>query len=367
MTPRAVFLIVILAALVPSANAGAATTPPLCRFRADTGRVHVFLPGQPVDDDLPVVLARAGDAIVVDGTACGDATVRNTDSIHVSGDEQPLGWGHQFEIDLRGGAFAPGRTDEGDGSSEIEMRVDTGPSAGDRVTIRGGPGPDVLVIRGSALNLDAAPDEEPDVRLLGLDDWYAEDDNLGPYDLLQVRSKGGPDRVIVADPRESRPFFDLLVTGGAGADVLASSLARVRGGRGDDELTDTARAGLWGGHGDDRLVAADPVTRGDLSRLSGGDGNDVLLGGPNEDLLIGGAGTDTLAGFRGPDYLGGGTGSDRLAGGRRQDRLDGEDGNDRLRGGGGGDRLYGGRGRDRCDADPKDIFVSGCAGPPLPG
>lgn len=330
--------------------------------------MHVHLPVQPIDA-AAILLSRAGDAIVVGGEPCGAATVHTVDSIQVDGEPQvddPHA-GHVFTIDLSGGPFAPGRTDEGDGSSEIEILVDTGPSAGDRMRIVGGPGADVLRFQGADLNLDPSPDDAPDVRLLGLSDYYAVDDDLRAWDDLDVVTRGGSDLVVAQDPEGAhgrRSFFQFEVAGGPGSDRISSWGGVITGGRGDDDLTDTQRADLLGGPGDDRLaVAYGTIT--EPAHFQGGRGHDVMRGGPDQDFFDGGPGRDSIVGLGEQDSLVGGGGSDLIDGGAGSDALAGEDGADRLWGGAGPDRLYGGPGRDRCDPDERDILVTGCAGPPL--
>jgi Ca2+-binding RTX toxin-like protein len=65
-------------------------------------------------------IVRSGAAIEFNGAPCDTATVSNTDLIAVS---SPDGF-DTFTVDLSGGPFAPGATDEGNGSSEIEITVD---------------------------------------------------------------------------------------------------------------------------------------------------------------------------------------------------------------------------------------------------
>jgi hypothetical protein len=83
-----------------------------CSFDAGTATVTVT----PLDGSADII--RRGDAIAVDGVDCGAATVTNTDTVDVVPST-----GDAVTIDLRGGPFAPGLTDEGDGSSEIEFFI----------------------------------------------------------------------------------------------------------------------------------------------------------------------------------------------------------------------------------------------------
>ncbi|MFN4242063.1 MAG: calcium-binding protein [Tepidisphaerales bacterium] len=83
------------------------------------------------------------------------------------------------------------------------------------------------------------------------------------------------------------------------------------------------------------------------ARVSGGDGNDLLLGSEGEDTLIGDGGNDRLYGGAGHDLLVGGSGHDDLRGDAGDDQLFGNKGNDQLDGGSGSDFLDGGTGHNR--------------------
>jgi len=117
-----------------------------------------------------------------------------------------------------------------------------------------------------------------------------------------------------------------------GADVL-------RGGRGDDELSDFGGGDdLAGGSGDDELSGGG----GDPARLSGGAGADVLAGGYGRDRVLGGSGRDRIDGRAGTDRVFAGPGrdtvrakdgsADRVDCGSARDRVVRADRRDRLRG-----------------------------------
>jgi hypothetical protein len=332
-------LVGVMLVTVVSTTPVRAAELPVCGFDADTGLVQVVLPVQTSSFDS-VVIARLGDAIAVDGELCGEATVTNTDSISVTGMPEPETSGHQLDIDLSGGPFAPGRTDEGDGSSEIEMTVDTGPSAGDVVTIVGGSRPDAISVRGTAANLDAAPDAEPDLRLLELSDFGCGDTSFCWFDALKVRSGGGADRLILRNPGEL--LGSTSVDAGEGPDSVVTDDSVVEGRDGDDVMRNLDTARFSGGRGDDRLVGAPAST---YSFFYGASGRDVLIGGGGDDWLTGGGNDDILEGRGGLD------------------RLYGELGQDRLTGDAGPDMLYGGPALDRCDVDPADTRVVSCNRP----
>jgi Ca2+-binding RTX toxin-like protein len=321
-----------------SATPVSAAEPPLCSFDVDTGVVEVVLPVQA--GSTPVVLARLGGAIAVDGAACGDATVTNTESISVTGLTEPEGTGHVFTIDLSGGPFAPGRTDEGDGSSEIEMAVDMGPSTPDLLTIVGSSGPDAITIRNANVDLDAAPDAVPDLVLAGLEDGGCGSGSDCWVDEVRMSSGAGADRLILrnGDGGVSRGPIDA----GPGPDRVVADAGAVTGGDGNDVMRNLNVAGFSGGRGDDRLVGAQDSA---YSFLSGGSGRDLLIGGGGDDWLTGGPNSDVLEGQGGID------------------RLYGELARDRLTGGEGPDMLFGGPALDRCDVDPADTRVISCNRP----
>ena len=85
------------------------------------------------------------------------------------------------------------------------------------------------------------------------------------------------------------------------------------------------------GHGFDASKLNIPV------ELYGGEGDDVLIAGTKGSILDGGAGNDELYGGDGLDFISGGIGSDILHGGLGNDVLDGGDGRDELKGGEGKD------------------------------
>ncbi len=123
--------------------------------------------------------------------------------------------------------------------------------------------------------------------------------------------------------------------------------------------------------GNDRVVLAGLTVQ---TRVSGGDGNDLLdgaqvtavglqlFGGAGNDDLRGGAGNDYLDGGDGNDVLRGGAGNDRLAGGSGKDTLFGDDGDDVLDGGEGKDVLKGGAGNDILVRGPDTDTLDGGSG-----
>ena len=245
----------------------------------------------------------------------GNPTVHNIDRVRVS-DRTEFGSG--FGLFLSGGPFEPGRTDEGDGSSEIEFVYDAGPGH-DVFVVEGGPGRDHLVCGRRGVNL--GPDGDTDVVLLGA-------------------------RVGLA--------------GGAGRDVLSGA-----GGHGTGRAHHRGVT-LFGDDGDDRLIGTPH-----RDRVGGGEGWDVLRGGVGADTLDADRGNDLIAGGRGRDSIQAGIGNDRSMGQAGPDSMNNDHGNDTMSGGGGRDllgggeredRLYGNRGADRLFGAEGDDFLSGHAG-----
>lgn len=207
------------------------------------GRIHVSVPTQ------QIICQEAG----------ADApTVLNTDTIRVIGEAPTFA----PTIELGGGPFAPGRTPEPDGFSEIEFEID----------------------------LSASPDRSPD-----------------EIDVVIVQAMGISDSIrtaVVSGPltegvnlNAAEPAPDI--------DIVASSVEGLI---------------VESGDGNDRIIgsAAFPV-----ELFVGGPGNDILGGGAGLDLLSGESGNDRLNGGGGADILIGGRGRDRCAGGPGRERVKG--------------------------------------------
>ena len=213
-----------------------------CRFDVAAHRLTVTLN----HDDANGGIARDGDALVVgnvfgpiDCAGAQDPTRFNTERVGVRARAASVD-DLDFALDLRGGLFVPGFSDEGDGSSEIEFAVLFPGRSGSRVPIRGTSGRDRIMLGDLAwrkgANLNASEDvDDPDLRIRG----------------------GAP-----------------LVYGFGGADVISA-----RGG-----------AGFIGPY-PGSLVAF------------GRRGDDRLGGGPERDALFGGRGHDTMKGHGGRDFL----------------------------------------------------------------
>lgn len=291
----------------------------------------------------------SGSQILADGAPCGAATVTNTDRISIS--DPSAGGSATATLDLSGGPFAPGATDEVGDSDEIEFAVDLGDGSGDRFVLAGGTGSESISAGSLGVNLNASELAGVDVDLTaaGVDSW-------------EFSGGGGNDRLdagggsVAGSPLPART----AIAGGPGADVLA-------GGQAGDVLD--------GGEGFDtvdysRSTSAVSVTIGDGVAGDGvpGEGDDVLA---TVEAVIGGPGNDTIQGDASAELLRGGPGNDTLAGGGGDDDLRGEDGDDALTGGPNDDQLVGGPGNDSENGGGfNDLFVQGLqavyASPPAP-
>jgi Ca2+-binding RTX toxin-like protein len=314
----------------------------------------------------------SGGAIQADGVNCQTATTANTDTITVVGDadyEQPV-------IDLGGGAFAPGATDEGDGSSEIELHLNLGansvgfPEPPDLLVL-GSPGTDRVSVASAGgfglpvVNLNAGgptTDADFDVDFSG----------VPPETYVEVRTLGGADEL-----KSAGAFAATVLRAGPGADDMTCGIVVCSPGPGDDDITETAfplsahvsyadAAGpvtidltippfggtVPNGDGDggtDRYFGRVPGIDGspfDDTVTGRGDEGIVFNGGQGKDTFNGGEAFDRVIGEAGDDTLHGGGGGDLLAGGADDDTLDGGEGNDGLYPGFGDDDVLGGPGND---------------------
>lgn len=158
--PQHVREITLAAALIAFCLALLASPPPAsavvgCAFAGSTVTVSM-----PAAGDTAVSIAVGTGVnlgrIMYGVLTCSTATTANTDTIVVTGNTAA----ETVTFDLSGGAFAPGLTVEGAGTSEIELTVDLGTGTQDRVTITGGPGNEAIVFGtlGIALNGDTDVD-----------------------------------------------------------------------------------------------------------------------------------------------------------------------------------------------------------------
>ena len=350
------------AAIAPATSVAA---PPTCSYSAGTHTLDVV---DTATGNGTVIRRQSGgnNIEVVDGAtssvvscANGPATVTNTDTVNLTDEPDQDSF---VSISLLNGAFAPGFTNEdgagGDGTEEIEFRVDLGNAAfaGDILSLAATNASDYVQLGQSsgegAINLNglsAGDGDADDMRFLG--------------------GTGGTESVIVHgdQPNQAGAADTVNAAGGAsyfnGPFPIAMNL---HGHGGDDDLTANNITGLLnGGSGNDDMVGG---TSNDDFRMDTGndtaDGNggtDIVdyffaNGGVTVDLAqtsqqdTGGAGLDTvtevenLSGSLFDDRLLGDAGGNKLDGGTRG--FDDASGDDVLIGRGGTDALRGWAGTD---------------------
>jgi Ca2+-binding RTX toxin-like protein len=226
--------------------------PTVCAYKASNHRVRVTAPNGGT-------LARTATGhITFNSMWCGRvATVNNTDSIVVLS-----GAGTQFVvIEMDGGGFRPGFTNEPGGSDEIEISVSLG---GDS---------DSLTVRGSSTADDHI--------VIGKSSGFAV---LGKMNLNASETTG-----VDADLTLIIGIEERIVSGNGGKDVLSGA-----GGFGTGNQADF------------------------LLKMDGGDNGDDITGGSAGDHLFGNAGPDVLKGAGGADYIDsqdGVNGNDQIFGG----------------------------------------------------
>ncbi len=353
-------------ASMPSAMAASTT----CVFDDTTGTATVT-----VGDGLVATILRDGDAIEIDGVPCETAAVTNTDVLEVT---TPTVSVETVAVDLSGGTFAPGATDEGDGSPEIEIEIQLGGAVigtHDQVHVIGTAGADTFTSDGFSANLnagEATPDDDLSVSGDGELELLGDEGN----DEIVLAGYGGENaeipKIARGGPGDDRLLGDLnssLLDGGSGQDVADFSPAdfdlnliwdvdnsQVFGSPGLDDLSDVEVAVLSHerdtavyqgaatgktllGAGVDSVLVSDPIS-------GGAPADRIVRGGPGTfDFLsfqstpadpvtvelgvttIGGSWSATYAGF---EHVEGGTGNDRFRISKRgtYPGLIGRDGND---------------------------------------
>jgi Ca2+-binding RTX toxin-like protein len=198
---------------------------------------------------------------------CGSATVRNTSRIRITEDEPG---NSRLQFDQQIGRFAPGRTLEASGRSEIEVNLGTLRD----IWIMGRATSEVMTIGELGVNLNG----DGDVDLVG--------SHLAK---ITVFANDGHDAV--------------RATGGAGTGnpwlPPTRGYLSASGGEGDDLLIGTRRSDhLYGDGGFDELQG-----RGGPDSLDGGNCSDVILGGDGGDYIVGGSWADVVDGGPGDDFL----------------------------------------------------------------
>jgi Ca2+-binding RTX toxin-like protein len=293
----------------PTLAAIAQVIPGECTFDSGTA-VMTFA------SDSPIMLTREGDAILVNDAVCQGATVTNTDLIRLFADS--------ITIDLAGGPIAPGATDEGDGSSEIEFEIEThdldvlGTSFPDHLVVgrasRDCPG--VGTLDWSAVNLNA-DEAAPDADIFDCSSTF---EGTGFSSLV---GRGGNDILSLAGEglSESELSGHLTMLGGLGNDTLISGTGddTIRGQQGVDTFdASEATSEIWilvgplsetdtavgSSIGNDEIAGFERyVTSFADDFFDGSDRDETFIGGGGHDEIWPRGGDDVIAGGPGPDFL----------------------------------------------------------------
>lgn len=384
MGRRAMRWMTAVVGLLLAGGTAQAQSAATCAFDPATATVTVTANGVPAT----LVAVKATGQIRLDGTACGAATVSNTDAIRVAG-------GDIHDVVTLRGSFAPGLTPETDGSSEIEISFALFGSSNEAIielTTRSDR------LRFAAGGIDVGRDGDADITFSGSLEIEVKaldgDDHLDAsayvgQGIVMLFGGSGDDRLIGSGRTDS-------LWGGEGNDVIDGRGGNdslypgpgndiARGGADDDRFySDNTPDGadqVLGGPGTDWALyrgrleyitvilnngLADDGADGEgdlvesMENVEGGNGGNLLVGtaaanffngGPGADEMYGGGGDDTLQGWGGPDVLFGEEGDDYLAGLGGPDTLDG---------GPGADEIHCGTAIDHVAPDPLDTFDADC-------
>lgn len=326
-----------------------------CSFDAATATATAVLSGG------AVTVSMSADVVAVNGSACSGATATATDAIVLTGSAVS----DDLTLDLRGGPFAPGATDEGDGSSEIEFTIDLGAGT-DSLNIVGRSGRNNIVLGGGGINLNG-DERTPDADVSVSNVEHYELTGGNEKDILWAAGSYGTKTIFGAPVAINGRGGDDIIGGGNAGDVLSGSGGwddlrpfggndKVNGGEGYDlvffQASHGIRADLGGGtargQGRDRLTS--------IEQMWGGGGDDVLIGNGQGNWIAGLAGDDVVKGEGKGDHLFGGSGRDLLRGGGGNDTIDGEGGTDTCYQDAGSGKLT------HCEQQPETIEGGGGGG-----
>jgi len=379
-------------------GAALAQSAPTCSFDAAGAAVTVAVNGQTAN-----ISRTSAGVIRLNGVACSGATTANTDRIDIRG-------GALKDVVYLLGEFAPGRTAESDGKSEIEISL----TEIQNLTVMLGAGDDVFVYTGTGVDLGGDGDDDLVGRIPGIVQGGAGNDTIdfslttasaggitlsggaGDDDLIggasaNVLEGGAGDDMLEGNGGNDRldgGAGDDVELGGAGIDTFTTGAAPdgadfIDGGDKSDQIdfhlrtggvtltvsaggADDGEAGegdevvsvqnAIGGAGDDFMVGDSAV-----NTFEGRGGNDQLFGAENHDQLLGGDGDDYLQGDVGRNTLRGGPGNDTLVGHpSSDDRFFGEDGDDEIVGNSDGhlENVDCGPGNDTAEGNDEDNFIA---------
>lgn len=168
--------------------------------------------------------------VSVPDSLSGRCSMRDINEVAVlTGDIIPDNDSQTVVVDLSGGAFGPGKTREGSGTSEIEITVGLGNGPQDRVVIQGSSAADTLRAGAEGIALNA--DGDMDLK-------------FGGVEIVTLKGVGGADR--------------LGANGGYGTGSRWTGIATIDGGSGKDTIVGGGGVDqLFGGAGDDTIDARD--------------------------------------------------------------------------------------------------------------
>jgi Ca2+-binding RTX toxin-like protein len=381
----------------PSASNVSAASP-TCTFDSASGTLTVSAAGQ----TLLWVPADGGGVVYLDSVPCPDnPTINDIELITVVGTT----FSEILIIDFSGQTFAPGRTAEASGTSEIEFSIDLGTGI-DVLAIGGTSAADAIELGTLGVNMNA--DDDADITFSGVEqtEIFAFD---GPD---SINAQGGTSTGEVFQSQTPTAASTLIVLGENGNDVMTGGVgpsvvafinsangvrvdmptgtatgegsdtfsfigSAIGSPRNDEVIGDSQANFLAGSTGSDVVVGA---SGNDI--ISGEGGNDLLRPGPGSDEVEGNAGSDTLsyqfasarvavnlsqgsASGEGPDEI---AGIEDVIGSRFSDRLTGNGANNVIRGLGGGDEISGLSGGDALiGAGGGDVITGGSGGDLLQG
>ncbi len=332
---RSLRIVPAVCVAVLALGAAPATAAVTCAYDGGTKVMSVALSA---NGDVARIDRQGSDIAVHPGpVACGtQPTVTNTDRIVVTDTADEVS---QVQIDLSGGAFAPGFTNELGSSDEIEFEVHMSGTGIDALILLGSNGDDNWRLGagtlGGGVNLNAVSESGP-VLANDVDLAY---DALEGSDVFQIMPFEGNNRVLAGGGAEfAGPVTTkLLLIGDIGDDALGggSGSDEIIDGRGDDDLS--------GGAGDDRFLQGTTLQGTSLGddTIAGGAGSDEVdygLGATRVDLRLTGR-QDTGAGGR--DVL---SGIENVETDASNDVVIGDGASNRLSAGSGDDLVVGGAG-----------------------
>jgi Ca2+-binding RTX toxin-like protein len=301
------------AVLAPAASAAA------CPFDGGTHHATAFAS----DTETVLKLRVSGSNLTANGVTC--AALTNLDLVTVDMSASSSG---RAVFDLSGGAFAPGFTDEGDGSSEIEFTV-VGLSSQGSVSIVGSPANDGIAIGQESIN--NSPVGQIDLNSIADAGTPDVDVTFGVFPVqLQVDTGTGNDTIDGTGVAAQAYSGTLRLTGGPGTNTIT-------GGTGSDEINirtevvSTGHETVHSGGGFDRVLIStespsllstfsldDMANDGvgcpgtfcegddigaDIFQITGSPAQETLIGNSSTNAFFGGGGKDVLKGLGGLDNL----------------------------------------------------------------